>query len=75
MRPVPAAESRHLAMVDELDGVSIVIDHAKRYDTPRALCLWASVVQRFTVLVAALTSWKASNRCTSVLSTRSGTLS
>ena len=33
--PVPAAESRRLAMVD---GVSIVLDHAKRYDTPRALC-------------------------------------
>ena len=49
--PVPAAESRRLAMVDE---VSIVLDHAKRYDTPRAL--WASV------LVAALTSWKASDR-------------
>ena len=49
--PVPAAESRRLAMVD---GVSIVLDHAKRYDTPRAL--WASV------LVAALTSWKASDR-------------
>ena len=51
VRPVPAAESRRLAMVD---GVSIVLDHAKRYDTPRAL--WASV------LVAALTSWKASDR-------------
>ena len=51
MSPVPAAESRRLAMVD---GVSIVLDHAKRYDTPRAL--WASV------LVAALTSWKASDR-------------
>ena len=49
--PVPAAESRRLAMVD---GVSIVLDHVKRYDTPRAL--WASV------LVAALTSWKASDR-------------
>ena len=49
--PVPAAESRRLAMVD---GVSIVLDHAKRYDTPRAL--WASM------LVAALTSWKASDR-------------
>ena len=51
--PVPAAESRRLAMVD---GVSIVLDHAKRYeyDTPRAL--WASV------LVAALTWWKASDR-------------
>ena len=32
--PVPAAESRRLAMVDEL---SIVLDHAKRYNTPRAL--------------------------------------
>ena len=49
--PVPAAESRRLAMVD---GVSILLDHAKRYDTPRAL--WASA------LVAALTSWKASDR-------------
>ena len=49
--PVPAAESRRLAMID---GISIVLDHAKRYDTPRAL--WASV------LVAALTSWKASDR-------------
>lgn len=51
--PVPAAESRHLAIVG---GVSIVLDHAKRYDTPRAL--WASM------LVAALTSWnwKASDR-------------
>ena len=49
--PVPAAKSRRLAMVG---GVSIVLDHAKRYDTPRAL--WASM------LVAALTSWKASDR-------------
>ena len=49
--PVPAAESRRLAMVD---GVSIVLDHAKRYDTPCAL--WASM------LVAALTSWKARDR-------------
>ena len=32
LSPVPAAESRRLAMVD---GVSIVLDHAKRYDTPR----------------------------------------
>ena len=48
---MPAAESRRLAMVD---GVSIVLDHAKCYDTPRAL--WASM------LVAALTSWKASDR-------------
>ena len=51
--PVPAAESRRLAMVD---GVSIVLDHAKRYDTPRAL--WASM------LVAAVTSRKARDRFT-----------
>ena len=51
VRPTPAAESRRLAMVD---GVSMVLDHAKRYDTPRAL--WSSV------MVAALTSWKASDR-------------
>ena len=40
--------------VGDLLVVSIVLDHAKRYDTPRAL--WASV------LVAALTWWKASDR-------------
>ena len=51
--PVPAAESRRLAMVD---GVSIVLDHVKRYDTPRAL--WASVL----VAALRLTSWKASDR-------------
>ena len=51
VRPNPAAASGLLAMADE---VSIVLDHAKRYDTPCAL--WASV------LVAALTSWKASDR-------------
>ena len=49
--PDPPVESGLLAMVD---GLYIVLEHAKRYDTPRAL--WASM------LVAALTSWKASDR-------------
>ena len=51
MRLDPAAASQLLAMVD---GVSVVIEHAKRYDTPRAL--WTAV------LVAAVTSRKASDR-------------
>ena len=43
--PDPAVESGLLAMVD---GVYIVLKHAKRYDTPRAL--WTAV------LVAAVTA-------------------
>ena len=49
--PDPAFESGLLAMVD---GVYIVLKHAKRYDTPRAL--WTAVV------VAAVTSRKARDR-------------
>ena len=51
MRLDPAAASRLLAMVD---GVSVVLEHAKRFDTSRAL--WTAV------LVAAVTSRKASDR-------------
>ena len=39
MSPDPAVESGLLAMVD---GVYIVLKHAKRYDTPRAL--WTAVL-------------------------------
>ena len=51
VRPDPAAASRLLAMAD---GACIVLEHAKRYNTPRAL--WTAV------LVAAVTSRKASDR-------------
>ena len=51
MRPNPAAASGLLAMTD---GVNIVLEHAKRYGTPRAL--WTAV------LVAAVTSRKARDR-------------
>ena len=40
--PDPAVESRLLAMVD---GVYVVLEHAKRYDTPRALWTALSSVQ------------------------------
>ena len=49
--PDPAVESGLLAMVD---GLYIVLEHAKRYDTLRAL--WTAV------LVAAVTSRKARDR-------------
>ena len=49
--PDPAVKSGLVAMVD---GVYIVLKHAKRYDTPRAL--WTAV------LVAAVTSRKARDR-------------
>ena len=49
--PDPAVESGLLAMVD---GLYIVLEHAKRYDTLRAL--WTAV------LVAAVTSQKARDR-------------
>ena len=52
--PGPAVKSGLLAMVLMVDGVYIVLKHAKRYDTPRAL--WTAV------LVAAVTSRKARDR-------------
>ena len=51
VRPNPAAASGLLARTD---GVNIVLEHAKRYGTPRAL--WTAV------LIAAVTSWKARDR-------------